>query len=205
MEYAPTSVAHPIRQLTRRERKRDITRARLFEAALAEFRRVGFDRSSVSQIAREAGVSRASFYFHYPTKEHVLLELQWGLQQAMAERVAARASLRSALHELVDAVIDAESSVEDADLHRDMLMIHVRRPETLGLAELPSPIQDEMLRQFSAGAERGELRSGLDPAQATDLCLKSVFGFLIGNDQPIAACRTDLLTLVSLYLPEDGS
>jgi len=197
-------MAHPAVPLTRRERKRDLTRARLFEAALAEFRRVGFDRSSVSQIAREAGVSRASFYFHYPTKEHVLLELQWGLQQHMAERVAACDSLRSALYELVDGLIEAETNVEDADLHRDMLMIHVRRPEGLGLEDLPSPIQEELLRQITAGAERGELRSGLDPLQATDLCLKSVFGFLIGSAEPIAIRRSDLRSLVSLYLAGDS-
>jgi AcrR family transcriptional regulator len=47
----------------RRQRQVDSTRTLLFEAAIAEFRRVGFSRASVSRIAREAGVSRPSFYF----------------------------------------------------------------------------------------------------------------------------------------------
>jgi membrane fusion protein (multidrug efflux system) len=96
---------YPIARLTRRERKRDLTRARLYEAALDEFRHTGFDRSSVSRIARNAGVSRASFYFHFPTKEHVLLELQWGLQQEIAQRIAKSDSLLAALNALVEGLI----------------------------------------------------------------------------------------------------
>jgi AcrR family transcriptional regulator len=191
---------YPIARLTRRERKRDLTRARLYEAALDEFRHTGFDRSSVSRIARNAGVSRASFYFHFPTKEHVLLELQWGLQQEIAQRIAKSDSLLAALNALVEGLIEAESSVECAELHRDMLMIYVRRPEGLSLEDLPSPIHDELGRQFAAGAEKGELRAGLDPDQATNLCLTSVFGFLIGTAEPSATRRGDLQVLVSLYL-----
>ena len=70
----------PFRQQTPRERRRDLTRERLFEAAIEEFRREGFDRASIARIAKRAGVSRASFYFHFPTKDHVLAELQWNLE-----------------------------------------------------------------------------------------------------------------------------
>ena len=68
--------ASPFERPSAREIQRQRTRARLFEAALAEFARTGFDRASVAEIARAADVSRPSFYFHFPTKEHVLLELQ---------------------------------------------------------------------------------------------------------------------------------
>jgi len=195
----------PIARATRRERKRDLTRARLYAAALDEFRGAGFDRSSVARIAREAGVSRASFYFHFPTKEHVLLELQWGLEQSIAERIVGSESLRDALHALVEGLIEAQASVEDAELHRDMLMIYVRRPEWLSLEELSSPVTNELERQFVAGAAKGELRDGLVPDQATHLCLASVFGFLIGTADPPASRRADLQALVSLYLEDGGT
>ena len=32
--------------------------------------------ADVSVITREAGVARGTFYFHFPTKEHVLAELE---------------------------------------------------------------------------------------------------------------------------------
>jgi AcrR family transcriptional regulator len=194
---------YPISRPTRRERKRDLTRARLYEAALDEFRRAGFDRSSVSRIARDAGVSRASFYFHFPTKEHVLIELQGSLERRTAERIAGCESLRAALQQLVEGVIEAEESVEDAELYRDMLKIYVRMPDGLPLEDLASPVLDELRSQFVAGAANRELRAGLEPEQATHLCLTSVFGFLIGTAEPSATRRADLEALVSLYL-EDG-
>ena len=71
----------------RRQLQVGSTRTLLFEAAIAEFRRAGFSRASVARIAREAGVSRPSFYFHFPTKEHVLLELQWLEERTVASRL----------------------------------------------------------------------------------------------------------------------
>src|ERR1700758_5778821 len=59
-----------------REVERRETRQRVYTGAVAEFRRVGMAGADVSVIAREAGVARGTFYFHFPTKEHVLAELE---------------------------------------------------------------------------------------------------------------------------------
>ena len=59
--------------------------------------------------------------------------------------------------------------------------------------------------RFRAGAERGELRAGLEPSQATRLFLTGVFGYLIsraGSEQE--TCR-DLDLLTSLYLAEPAA
>ena len=52
------------------------TRARLFDAALAEIGRSGLAGADVTAIANAADVVRGTFYFHFPTKEHVLVELE---------------------------------------------------------------------------------------------------------------------------------
>src|SRR5215218_2578011 len=59
-----------------REVRRLETRARLFDAALAEIAQRGLAAADVSAIAASAGVVRGTFYFHFPTKEHVLVELE---------------------------------------------------------------------------------------------------------------------------------
>ena len=46
----------------------------MYEAALSIFRRDGVAEARIEDIAEMAGVSRATFYFHFPTKELVLLE-----------------------------------------------------------------------------------------------------------------------------------
>src|ERR1700739_2612073 len=73
---APKVVAKPrtsvggVREVQRLE-----TRARLYDAAVSEIGRYGLAGADVSAIASAAGVVRGTFYFHFPTKEHVLLEL----------------------------------------------------------------------------------------------------------------------------------
>jgi TetR/AcrR family transcriptional regulator, repressor for uid operon len=59
-----------------RDAQRQQTRQRVYAAALAEFKRTGMAAADVGDIATAAGVARGTFYFHFPTKEHVLAELE---------------------------------------------------------------------------------------------------------------------------------
>lgn len=56
----------------RRETQRLATREKLLAVSVDEFRRVGFAQTDIATIVERAGVSRGTFYFHYPTKEHRL-------------------------------------------------------------------------------------------------------------------------------------
>src|SRR5262245_53575075 len=58
-----------------RTRARLETRGRVFDAAVAEFLRVGVAAAQIEDIVRAAGVARGTFYLHFPTKDHVLLEV----------------------------------------------------------------------------------------------------------------------------------
>ena len=188
----------------RRERQVDSTRARLFEAAIAEFRRVGFDRANVARIARRARVSRPSFYFHFPTKEHVLLELQWLEERMLVTRLERARSLREALHELAEGLIECEARLEDSKLFRDMFSIYAHRPAHLPLDEQPFATTTALSCHFAQAAARGELRPGLEAAAAARMCLASVLGLLIGLPSAPAQRRADFGLLFSLYLAEDA-
>lgn len=71
---------------TARDVQRLQTRERILGAAIAEFKRSGMADAEVHSIAAAAGVAHGTFYFHFPTKEHVLLELE----QREEARVAAQ-------------------------------------------------------------------------------------------------------------------
>jgi AcrR family transcriptional regulator len=58
-----------------RSRRWDATHQRVYDVALELFERHGFERVSVGQIAAEAGVSVPTFYAHYASKEHLIMQL----------------------------------------------------------------------------------------------------------------------------------
>ncbi|MCU0701521.1 MAG: TetR/AcrR family transcriptional regulator, partial [Myxococcaceae bacterium] len=76
-------------QGTSRDLQREQSRERLFHAALEIFRRDGFRSARVDDITLVAGLSRTSFYFHFPTKEDVLLELNRRLEEPVLAAVTA--------------------------------------------------------------------------------------------------------------------
>jgi len=198
----PSDPSSPFVRTGVRERRRTATRERLYVAALAEFRRKGFERASVAEIARAAGVSRPSFYAHFPTVDHVLFELTWRLGLQVVGRLAPATGLRGALDLLVDALIEAEQAVGDPALFREMISIFARRPAVPGIDGSEIPVLDELLRRFARAREDGELRAGMAPAQAARLCLSGVFGHLLGVDATPAGRRADLRALFSLYLAD---
>jgi len=188
-------------QAAERDRKGDRTRAQLFDAALAEFRRVGFETASIGRIAARAGTSRANFYVYYPCKEAVLLDLQWRTEREMVARIRPCRDLREALATLIEALIEVETRLEQADLLKDMLSVYIRRPAGLDLMAQPYPLRTELAQRF-ANARPGELRTALDPVQASDLFLSSLFGLLLGLRGPLANLRAEAQQLANLFLEE---
>ena len=110
-----------------RDAQRQETRQRVYAAAVAEFRRVGMAAADVSVIVKEAGVARGTFYFHFPTKEHVLAELERHEEARLAaqlEKFLARPhDLAGALAETVRLMAQMERRVGKL-LFREMLALH---------------------------------------------------------------------------------
>jgi AcrR family transcriptional regulator len=58
-----------------RARRWAATHQRIYDTAIDLFQRQGYEAVSVGQLAREAEVSVPTFYAHYPSKEHVVMQL----------------------------------------------------------------------------------------------------------------------------------
>ncbi len=58
-----------------RARRWAATHQRIYDAALSLFQEHGFDRVNIGQIVRAAGVSVPTFYAHYPSREHLVMQL----------------------------------------------------------------------------------------------------------------------------------
>ncbi len=177
---SPKVTALPYTSRSTREKKRLETRERIYQAALAEFREAGFQKAQIDRIVERAGVARGTFYFHFPSKEHVLLELQRREETSVTERIAEsprRAeNLSDYLHQVVD-VINTEQ-LEALELQREMLAMYVREPRAAFVEPMREPLFVEMIDFFHECAERGELRDEFAPEELVGIFMRSLFGWV---------------------------
>ena len=110
-----------------REAKRLQTRERLLGAAIAEFKRTGMADADVGSIVAAAGVAHGTFFFHFPTKEHVLFELERREEERIAKQldrfVNAAPDLTATLREAARLIVGLERRL-GASLFKDFLALH---------------------------------------------------------------------------------
>jgi len=166
-----------------RSRQREETRERIFETALREFRAVGFAGAQIDRIARSAGVARGTFYFHFPTKDDVMLELARRINRRGSRRLSLVAesdpNLREFLDAMVDILIDEFGLVSDAGLNSELLALYLRRPVDLADPTHNAPtINDELVGHLRRFGESEEARTSLDAEQLSLIIMSSLFGIL---------------------------
>lgn len=98
-----------------RERNRTRTRRDIENAALELFEKQGYDATGVDEIAELAGVSRATFFRYYPSKEEVLFTNETDAVAEMVAHVAAREDSRQNLAALAAPVTEFGRGLLDDD------------------------------------------------------------------------------------------
>ena len=104
-----------------RERNRSRTKQEIELAALQLFERQGYDATTVEQIARRAGISSATFFRYFSSKEEVLFANEQSAVDEMVALVAKRADRSVSLAALAEPVaLFADTFLDrtDADSHR---------------------------------------------------------------------------------------
>ena len=167
--------------LTRRDTRRLQTRERILGAAIAEFKRAGMTGAEVNTIVAAAGVAHGTFYFHFPTKEHVLLELE----RREEARVAAAFGrfldggheLRAALAELVALVTGIEQRFGRI-LFKEVLALHFSpsRPESEDWTDHPVIVQ--LVREIESARRDGNVHPEVDAFYSAVFFLLGVYGVL---------------------------
>ena len=154
-------------KLSAREAKRLQTRERLMGAAIAEFKRAGMAEADVSAIVAAAGVAHGTFFFHFPTKEHVLLALERREEDRIAKQFAqflkSKHDLASALHEAVRLVVGLERRLGDR-LFKDFLALHFSQTRPPAEDGRDHPLIVLVAEEIAHAQERGET----DPRSQSD-------------------------------------
>jgi AcrR family transcriptional regulator len=160
--------------MNRRAHQRETTRARLFEATVSEFRRVGFAATEIAVITEQVGISRGAFYAHFAGKEAVLVELLSIEERRIADRVqplvAAGEPLARILHAAAEAALATEKRL-GRRLTQDLCASQFR-PELEPDDTDDHPLASLLVEAMSAG------RRDRDAVVAATVFLTGLFGLL---------------------------
>jgi AcrR family transcriptional regulator len=72
MEETARTATAPPREVTKKPRKSEQTRAKILEAALERFRERGYEETTMRGIAEAAGVAVGNAYYYFKSKEHLI-------------------------------------------------------------------------------------------------------------------------------------
>lgn len=182
------------------------TRERILGAAFVRFARYGFRRTSMEDIAGEAGVSRAALYLQFRNKEEIFKSLAQDLQDRALARAAAALDGSGPLAERVRAAIEGKSlemvRITLESPHGSELLDETGRLCGDLVAETERRFTEQLTRVLRRAAADGEIElaaADLTAAAAALLLLRAVRG-LKGPGVTVEDYRKGLATLVRVFL-----
>jgi len=161
-----------------REARRLETRSRLFESAVSEIRQYGLAGADVSAIASAAGVARGTFYFHFPTKEHVLIEVERNEEmRIISELGEADGDLATVLTQLVHHVLRAKHRL-GTEVFQGMLGLHFSSARPVEDELTRHPLAEFLVDLIERAQDANQVTQGSHAAELGTFFLTGLFALL---------------------------
>lgn len=153
----------------------------MFDAALAEIARSGLADADVTAIANAAGVVRGTFYFHFPTKEHVLVELERNEEIKIVADLdgvdVENNDMESVLSALVRGVLAAERRLGPV-LFREMLALHFSSTRPIEDELTQHPLAEFLIEVLANAQAVGRVVEDTHAAELATFVLTGLFALL---------------------------
>ena len=169
-------------------RKKDETRRSILASAQSLFKQKGYEATSVDEIVQAADLVKGTFYYHFDSKEQVLLNLRYlAVIEAVEASIASLdsgATARDALAVLTEKL--GGWSQDNPDLARvfygrsAVLMPQQMQVQAQSTKSLPAspPLAKKIAEIIKSGQKSGELRQDIDA-----LTLAEHFIFMLFHTQ----------------------
>jgi len=147
----------------------------ILDAALAEVTEHGWGRACIDSVAARAGVSKATIYRRWPSKERLVFDAMLRVSEPVFEP-ADTGSLRGDLIDQLGRVAELVNQPPGCDLLPQLLAAARVDPELRELHERASAHRRQLVRAaFVRAIERGELDATVDVDTLIDLLAGPVF------------------------------
>ncbi|MGE2691268.1 TetR/AcrR family transcriptional regulator [Mycolicibacterium pulveris] len=174
-------------KMSARKAQRLQTRERILGAAITEFTKSGMAGADVNVIAATAGVAHGTFFFHFPSKEHVLLELESREEARIAAEFATflehRHDLVTTLTAVVDLVTDLECRFGPL-LFKELLALHFSPTRPHKDEWTDHPVIVLLVRELERARGDGEVHPEVDAFYSGTFFLLGIYGVLTTTDNP---------------------
>ncbi len=186
-----------------RDKQREETRKKLYHAALEIFCRDGVANCRIEDIALKAEVSRAAFYFHFPSKDDVLLELLREAEHPVVEALDALspdASLAQVFEVVIKETSEFWGAQDRSKVLVDVFSVSMRRTTILADREA-GVVRAAVSRRFETAAVRHELSPMIPAEVLADFYLLNVFAAMASwGVQPIMPLLDMLSGVTHLFM-----
>lgn len=152
-----TTTGTPGWSRARRSTSRTATREAVVDTALALFAEKGYVGVRVEDIAKAAGLSRATFYKHFSEREEILDELFRRLLGDEPPTVDQDAAVAAEVQRVLGEA--ARRMLDDETLARFVYTLPVRHAAVVGERAATPRVFDSIAALLVAGVERGEVRA----------------------------------------------
>jgi AcrR family transcriptional regulator len=142
--------------------QRKLTRAKLIDAALQLFSTSGYEHATVDDISQAAGYSKGAYYFHFSTKDDILLELLRIWTEARSAVLNANAAdgtpSRDELHDMIEAFFSYQDAPQWPGVLLEFWAQAVRNPEvSKRLSQAYAGWRKQISAAFQAAAAAGNV------------------------------------------------
>lgn len=148
--------------LTRRQEKALETKTRIYNAAVELMERKGFEKSTIADISKKAGVSVGAFYHYFISKNDILAEIFRKIDEYFSTQVIPGLKNESSLEQIVEyfdhyAKFNVASGVEmTRELFNPKIKLFIKKGR---------PMQTLLQALIRKGQEKGEIRADEDPEE----------------------------------------
>jgi AcrR family transcriptional regulator len=157
---------------SRRERKKEETRERIFKEAIRLFSKRGFAATTIDEITERADVAKGTFFNYFPRKESVLGYMsEQRLEEVEANAETIFSSPTSAREKLMEIYLHAASGYEsDREMSRFVLNELMSRAFDVTEDTSHGKRWNTLIhRALELGRASGELRSDVEAMRASEV------------------------------------